>query len=335
MLKELIKKASELNSDEKQRFLKWLNKHLEKVSEKDTELAVIEIRKQNIATTGVHCPHCKSAEIIGYGSYRERKRYQCKSCSKTLNELSGTAIHKIHLKHKWNAYIDCMIQGMTLREAASKVGINLRTSFAWRHKILSSLNEVGCTRMEGIVEADETFFLFSEKGTKTLSRKPRKRGGKASRDGMNKEHVNVIVAADRKGNRAMNVGNRGVITKKAVEKSIGKWINKEASILVSDAHVTFQAYAKENRLPHKMLYARKKQHVVDHHYHIQHVNNIHGQLKKFIDSFNGVATKYLQNYVNYFKVFTKLKKKAIITAMMENVDVYYGTMKTNLQYDTT
>lgn len=36
-------------------------------------------------------------------------------------------------------------------------------------------------------------------------------------------------------------------------------------------------------------------------YHIQHVNAHHGKLKKWMDRFNGVATKYLANYMYWFK----------------------------------
>lgn len=335
MIKELEDKVNELSIEEKQSFLKWLSKQIENQTNDDCNLSVVELRKNNIATRGVICPHCKSTDINGHGSFRERKRYRCKNCKKTFNELSGTAIHKVHKKNMWNAYLGCMARKLTLREIANELGINKGTAFKWRHRILSSLNDLGCSRMEGIVEADETFFLSSEKGSRNMTRKPRKRGGKASKDGMNKEHVNVVAASDRKGNRALNVGNRGVITKKAIEKSIGGWINKKESLFVSDAHVTFQAYAKENEMPHKMLYARKKQFVVDRHYHIQHVNNIHGQLKKYLQKFNGVSTKYLQNYVNYYKSFTKFKGDAILKTMMENVFVYYGTLKTNQHYCDT
>jgi hypothetical protein len=31
------------------------------------------------------------------------------------------------------------------------------------------------------------------------------------------------------------------------------------------------------------------------------------RLRKFIDSFNGVASKYLQNYLNWFLVLEKIK----------------------------
>jgi hypothetical protein len=32
-------------------------------------------------------------------------------------------------------------------------------------------------------------------------------------------------------------------------------------------------------------------------YHIQHINAFHSKLKKWMDRFNGVATKYLANYI--------------------------------------
>lgn len=36
-------------------------------------------------------------------------------------------------------------------------------------------------------------------------------------------------------------------------------------------------------------------------YHIQHINSYHSRLKKWMNRFNGVATKYLNNYMYWFK----------------------------------
>jgi transposase-like protein len=335
MLEELIKKVNSLNMSERQQFISWLNGQLQSGNDLSTIPSVIEIRKDSITKKGIVCPHCKSTELGGHGVYKGRKRYRCKNCKRTFNDFSGTAIDRIHNKDKWKEYLPLMMKGLSLRAIAKQMNINLRTSFKWRHRILSSLNEVGCAYMEGIIEADETFFLYSEKGNKKLNREPRKRGSKAIKDGMNMEHVNVIAAADRRGNRALNVGNRGVVTKEAIKKAIGKWINNPGNILCSDAHRTFQGYAKENKMIHKMLYARKKQHVIEGIYHIQHVNNLHSLLKKFFIRFNGVASKYLQNYVNYFKAFSMITNSDIIYPVLADNNVYYGTYKTNLHYYAT
>lgn len=42
------------------------------------------------------------------------------------------------------------------------------------------------TLLEGIIEADETLFARSEKGNRTLERKPRKKGIKAKKRGRSK-----------------------------------------------------------------------------------------------------------------------------------------------------
>ena len=49
----------------------------------------------------------------------------------------------------------------------------------------------------GVTESDETFFLDSNKGSKVENRKARKRGGSATKRGINQDHVAVIVTMDR------------------------------------------------------------------------------------------------------------------------------------------
>ena len=60
---------------------------------------------------------------------------------------------------------------------------------------------------------------------------------------------------------------------------------------------------------HKKFNASKGQKTVDKIYHVQNVNNMGMRLRKFMESFKGVATKYLQNYLNWFLVLEKIKNK--------------------------
>lgn len=53
--------------------------------------------------------------------------------------------------------------------------------------------------LEGVVEADETYVLESQKGKRKLQRKARKRGGKASKRGRSAEQIPVMVTRDRSG----------------------------------------------------------------------------------------------------------------------------------------
>ncbi len=67
-----------------------------------------------------------------------------------------------------------MLKGATLKETSFKLGINIATAFNWRHKVLSILNNLEDEALTGIVEADDTFFLHSQKGDKRLKESPGK-----------------------------------------------------------------------------------------------------------------------------------------------------------------
>ncbi len=129
------------------------------------------------------------------------------------------------------------------------------------HKILSALKDVGSVKMEGIVEADETFFLFSEKGNRKIqNRKPRKRGGKATKRGINDEHIAVIVSSDRHGEFIAEVAGRGRLTTKQIDDKIGKWIGKEVDVICTDSHRSYDGFAKKKKLKHVKINASKGQH---------------------------------------------------------------------------
>ena len=99
---------------------------------------------------------------------------------------------------KWIPFIECMLNGLSLRETASQIGITHGTAFYWRHKVLSALAKESIGIFEGLVEVDETYFLESHKGRRVIpNRKPRKRGGSASKRGISNEQVCVLVARDR------------------------------------------------------------------------------------------------------------------------------------------
>jgi hypothetical protein len=85
----------------------------------------------------------------------------------------------------------------------------------------------------------------------------------------------------------------------------------ENTILCTDGHVSYKGFAKDNELHHVVLRADFKQHVKNGVYHIQNVNSVHHRLKKWIDNtFWGVSTKYMQNYLGWFRMNEKLKGSA-------------------------
>lgn len=81
----------------------------------------------------------------------------------------------------------------------------------------------------GIIESDETYFLESEKGKKKIAhRKPRKRGGSASKRGISKEQICVLVAHDRNGQILSEVAGKGRITALEIDAVLGDYLDKSS-----------------------------------------------------------------------------------------------------------
>ncbi len=159
---------------------------------------------------------------------------------------------------------------------------------------------------EGITESDDIFFLHSEKGSRNLQRKPRKRGSGASKRGISDEQVDVVATCDRKGNKEMVVTARGRISKKDLDRVLGGKL-KKTETLCTDSHRSYTAFAKGKGLAHKKFNASKGQRITDKAYHVQNVNNTARRLRQWMGPFNGVSTRYLQNYLNWFMVLDKIK----------------------------
>ena len=90
--------------------------------------------------------------------------------------------------------MDCMLESMTLRKIAIKLGISLKTAFLWRHRFIKEFKKDTPELLSGIVEADETYFQISRKGTKQLTRKPHKRGRESKKRGLSKRKRSLEVS---------------------------------------------------------------------------------------------------------------------------------------------
>jgi hypothetical protein len=69
--------------------------------------------------------------------------------------------------------MDCLLMATTVRRAAAAGGIHKNTSFRRRHRFLTLPKTDRPSRLSGIAEADEIYFLESEKGARDLQRRGR------------------------------------------------------------------------------------------------------------------------------------------------------------------
>lgn len=249
-------------------------------------------------TRPIKCPACSGEDIISKGSKKGVRLLQCKTCKKRFSSTIGTSLYGIHKKDKWQSYIICMEEGLSLRKSAVRVGISLQTSFNWRHKILSSLAELQSKQFKGMVESDEFYLQYSEKGQNNLKRKPRKRGNDIDMTlGNNK--VGVSVTIDRTGHKQLKVLGRSVMNRKTLDKALHGRFHPNA-VLLSDGHKGYKGLADREGIQHMAVAKLGRPTQKNKAYHIQTVNNLHMQIRQHLTRFNGVSTKYLQNYMNWF-----------------------------------
>jgi len=248
------------------------------------------------------CPSCSSCSISGNGKFKGVQRYVCRDCNKYFRDSTGSLTYNLKKGELLPKYLYNMLLGYSIKKCSEQTGVCVQTSFDWRHKILNSFNELRPTDFGGIVESDDIFFLESEKGSRSITRKSRKRGSKATKRGISNQQVSVVITQDRKQSKEMVVVKKGRITKKSLDKVLGGRI-KEGTTLCTDSHRSYTAFTKANGIEHQKFIANKGQRVKDKIYHVQNVNNTASRLRNWMKPFNGVATKYL----NWFMILEKIK----------------------------
>jgi transposase-like protein len=255
------------------------------------------------------CPHCQSIKVYRRGKQKGVQMYSCQTCTKWYSETSGTPLYDIKLKSKWQSYLRCMEQGMSIKKIAEEIGISIQTSFDWRHKVLSSLSQFEPKELSGQVECDELELALSKKGCKDLKREARKRGTDFKRNQGKDEvtTVQVVTAVQRDGGTYLKAVETKRLSKKDIEKVFEGKLSKETT-LITDKHNSYKAFVKSNpSIKHKTFLAKNYVDKADKEVHLQKVNNTHKQVRDFLRPFNGVSSKYLQNYLNWYAYMDSIR----------------------------
>ena len=171
-------------------------------------------------------------------------------------------------------------------------------------------------------------FAYSYKGTKpaNMPRPSRKRGKQVKKRGISNEQVCVATALDRQRNLIIELLCTGRMTSDELKKLYNNRIGED-SILCTDSHKSYMQFAEDMELEHKRIKRGKHKEDI---YHIQHINSLHSSLKRWMNRFNGVATKYLGNYMKWFKwidTFSAEKESIQIKSFMLHSHIPYSYTK--------
>ena len=243
------------------------------------------------------CPRCQADRPYRHGHANGLQRYRCRICFRTFNGLSGTPLARLRHKAHWLDYLDGMLDARSVRRSAAETGVSCATSFRWRHRFLSRSKDDRPARLGGIAEADEMYVLESHKGSRTLNRPPRKRGGKAAKRGISNEQMCILVARDRSGQTIDAVTGKGALTRQQLLDHLGPRLERDV-LLVTDSHAAYPAFAREAGISHEAINPsagiRKRGAL-----HIQNVNGYHSRMRAWLLPFRGIASRYLSHYFGW------------------------------------
>ncbi|MCF7521392.1 IS1595 family transposase [Neisseria sp. ZJ106] len=256
------------------------------------------------------CPHCCKKDYVKNGKKDGRQRFLCRICGRTFGERAETVFYRSKKGLEvWYEYIRCMLNKLPLQRCAEECGICLHTAFSWRHRILGVLQAMmDKVMLNGVVQADETFFRLSFKGQKKLKGEFLGRVGvRQRRRGLSRDQVCVPCAVNLDG---LSVGRVSNLGKPSGNDVLGVLDGRiaERSILVTDSNSVYQKVADVMGLSHIPVPSgmrcaaprAERSPQAAHIFDVQTINSYHSMLKKLVNCrFHGVSTKYLNNYVIY------------------------------------
>jgi len=255
-----------------------LNKQLDTQNSQTLDIPSYSVHQTYINSR--ECPHCGSHRVVSKGNYKGRKRYLCRSCGRSHNNLTNTPFSGIHNLDKLQKYLTCIIDGDSIRKAADWVNISVSTSFHWRHKLLDAFNKLPAPGMKNVKEIMELKLPFSNKGQRApISLKTR-----ASK-------VSALFVCDRTGKLDSDAISYSLRDKNPLIQRISN---------ISDQHTEIIYYSKIKGLNQINSNNLKKANNSSDYTNAELIHQSVESWKTWMMRFRGVSTKYLRNYLHWF-----------------------------------
>lgn len=239
-----------------------------------------EIITYATACSGLTCPRCASNSFRKHGLCLGIQRFRCKKCGRCFKETINTPLHCIHDKLKMIRYAEALTGHLSIRRVASELEISVSTSFTWRHKILSSFISFTAVRKGDLpVGICQITLPRSYKGSRRIPEKPL-------------SSTKTLLAAGARGIPCLLLLPDKYNTFRA-SKVLASSLPAEAAIATKPAGLLTRAVRLAGRSGVLNMALRKN---------LLHTTGlVQSELELWMVRFRGVATKYLQQYWNWFR----------------------------------
>ncbi|MBC8062971.1 MAG: IS1595 family transposase [Clostridiaceae bacterium] len=271
---------------------------------------ILEVFKTNRSSNGLICAHCQSHDVIRYGTYNKKQRYKCKICKKTFTDFTNSPLNMCHFPNKWPEFVKCTIKGLSLRESARLLKVSYVTLFYWRHKLLIALKNIKNTEFIGLVEVADIFLPYSLKGQKGIDNRESRKCGRKYKYLLG-EKVCVLTATDESKNIASRATLNLGFNKRCVNDAIGHLVTEKNTLLFSQKPA-YSSFCRDKKISF---------------YHSSNkgcnINSGRNYLNNFLNwmlRFKGIASKYTNNYLSWYKFNSKINFDDTFTGVIKLIN---------------
>jgi transposase-like protein len=269
------------------------------------------------------CPYCNQTHVHSVGFRDGINHYRCTSCKKSYSARTGTSFYWIHLRQKFDLYMQDMLTNghKPLKQMCKTYNISLITAFDWRHKILAALN---CSpkQFKGLIELRNSAYRFSRKGIKSS------KSAKNAPEWTNTP-VQLLITADYSNNMGIDIARIGKLKGSDIETHLAKRIDKD-HVIVSPYSKGIQEFAKTRKLAITTFSKRNNPHELDD----KKTKLLNEKLKQLIiEKTRGVSTKYLQHYSRWLLISqTEANLKQISHEVAQNTSAWTDYTDLEIKY---
>jgi transposase-like protein len=263
----------------------------------------------------LQCPRCQSYDVGPWGAYHYRpgcKRYRCKGCRRTFNDLTKTLLShsKQSLAH-WILATFLLCLSCSSRRIVRELRVHIRIGYGWcwwlRNAALSYAVE---RQLEGTVEADDLYHTAGYKGQakhggkKLLGRRPRGRRKRREpgRGHDDKDRPAVIAWVSR----------QGPVVVHAVKDFTVKMVQKAANIAVQAGSRLYTDSASSYRAVQDYMHEfvnHTQQEYARGEVHENRAECLFSLLKPYLRVFRGLSKTNLPGYLGFFQFLRNFRQQ--------------------------
>jgi len=232
---------------------------------------------------GPECPRCSTREVVRLST--NTNLLWCSKCDYQFGVTVGTVWHDSHLPLKvWFMAVLLLCEarkGMSANQIKRTLGISYKTAWYLCHRIRAAMVESQQTKLNGIVEMDETYLGGRKKGI-TMS------DAKAAKQ---------IVLGIRQRGGELRFFQAKDVTSRTLKQFIDKNVSDEVEFFVTDE---FPAYpwAIKGKLTEKHRQIRHKETYVQGNVHTNTVESAFSLFKRAVTgSWHKISRKHLAAYL--------------------------------------